>query len=110
MSINTTLILLTITGLTLVGDYCIKIASAQSHGLTSSTFVIGLILYGLPAIGWFLLMRDHSLAVIGVFYSASTILMLAAMGYFVFNEQIGLREGVGLSLAVASVIVMSVES
>jgi len=101
------LILIGITGLTLIGDYCIKLASGAQSGLFSWTFVVGMVFYGLPAIGWFFLMRTHSLAAIGVFYSASTIILLAALGFFVFKEPFGWREALGLSLAVASVVVMS---
>jgi undecaprenyl phosphate-alpha-L-ara4N flippase subunit ArnF len=103
------LILAAITGLTLFGDYAIKIATSKDGGLMSSWFVLGAILYGLPAIGWFYLMKSHSLAMIGVMYSASTIVLLAALGYFVFKEAFGWREVVGLSLAIAAVFVMSHE-
>lgn len=104
------LILLAITVATLIGDYCIKLASERSGGLTSSTFLFGATLYAIPAAGWFFLMRQHSLATIGVFYSASTIVLLAVLGFFVFKESFGLREAIGISLAVASVIVMSHEA
>lgn len=104
------LILFAITAATLVGDYCIKLASERTSGVTSYTFYLGAILYALPAVGWFFLMRQHSLATIGVFYSASTIILLAALGYFVFKENFGMREMVGIMLAVASVVVMSHET
>lgn len=100
-------ILVVIVGLTLAGDWCIKHASGRADGLASPAFLIGVILYGAPAVGWFFLMRTHSLAAIGVLYSASTILLLAALGTFVFGETFGLRQALGLSLAVASVVVMA---
>lgn len=103
------IILAAITGLTLLGDYAIKVSTEKDAGLISSWFLFGAILYGLPAIGWFFLMKSHSLAMIGVMYSASTMLLLAALGYFVFKETFGWREIVGLGLAVAAVIVMSRE-
>lgn len=104
------IILVAITSLTLIGDYCIKLASGQQNGLATPTFMIGLLLYALPAIGWFFLMRSHSLAAIGVFYSASTIFLLAALGYFVFKEPFGPREIIGVVLAIAAVAVMSSHS
>lgn len=107
---NSAIILVAITGLTLMGDYFIKVASGKADGLTSPVFLLGVALYALPAIGWFFLMRSHSLAAIGVFYSASTILLLAALGFFVFKEPFGLREVFGLSLAVAAVAVMSYDA
>ena len=88
------------------GDYFIKIASARTDGVISIEFTIGVILYGATALGWYFLMKSHSLAEIAVVYSASTILLLVALGYFAFHESIGLRQVVGLILAIASVIVM----
>ncbi len=104
---NSFLLLAAVTISTVIGDYFVKIASEKSNGLISSTFIIGAVLYGAPAIGWYFLMKSHSLAAIGVFYSASTILILAALGFFVFHESFGLRESVGITLAILSVVVMS---
>lgn len=101
------LILLAITLATLLGDYCIKTASSQPVAPPFSLLIVGGFLYGAPAIGWYFLMKQHSLAAIGVFYSSTTILMLAAMGYFAFGEILGPREFTGLILATLSVIVMS---
>jgi len=95
--------------LTLAGDYCIKLASDRSDGLTTGTFLLGALLYGIPAVGWFFLMRSHSLAVAGVLYAASTVIMLAGLGYFVFREALGLREVAGMVLAISAVVVVSWE-
>jgi drug/metabolite transporter (DMT)-like permease len=103
---KTALILVAVTLVTLLGDYFIKLASDKPDGLLSHTFALGLIFYGLPAIGWFFLMRSHSLAAIGVLYSASTILLLAALGVFVFKEAFGWREAVGMLLAISAVLVV----
>jgi len=104
------LILAGIMGLTLAGDYCIKLASDRSDGLTTATFLMGAFLYGIPAVGWFFLMRSHSLAVAGVLYAASTVIMLGALGYFVFREALGLREIAGMLLAISAVVVVSWET
>ena len=101
------LILLAATGATLLGDYLIKLAGQTAGGLLSREFGAGLVLYSLPAVGWFYLMKSHSLALIGVTYSVSTIVLLAVLGTFVFKEQFGLRETVGVSLALLSVVTMS---
>lgn len=100
-------ILVAITLLTLLGDYFIKVASDTRDGLVTPRFFFGAVLYGLTAIGWFFLMKDHSLAAIGVMYSAATIMLLAGLGYFVFKEQLGFREMAGVALALASVALMS---
>ena len=104
---KTALILIAVTLITLLGDYYIKIASGRPTGLFTRSFLIGAILYSLPAVGWFYLMKSHSLAVIGVFYSVSTIILLAALSFFVFKEPFGWREAVGVSLAVLAGVVIS---
>lgn len=110
MTVYSFLILFGIVVITVIGDYCIKIASGRDIGLASLQFLVGALMYGLPAVGWLYLMRVHSLAAIGVFYSATTLLLLAGLGYFVFKENFGLRKGVGLTLAIMSLVVMSYES
>ena len=104
---NTFIILSAIVVTQIIGDYFIKVASEKTEGLLTPAFSIGLVFYGSTAIGWYFLMKVHSLAAIRVLYSASTILLLTALGYFVFNESIGLRDGLGITLAILSVVVMS---
>jgi len=97
-------ILAAIVALTVLGDFFIKVASDRPGAPWSMPFVLGAILYGMPARGWFDLMRTHSLAAIGVIYSASTILLLAALGTVAFGERLGGWEGLGIVLALASVV------
>jgi drug/metabolite transporter (DMT)-like permease len=98
-----------VTSATVVGDYLIKIASDRSDGLLSFQFVLGALLYGLPAFGWFYLMREHSLALTAVMYSAATMIFLAVLGHIAFDEPISLKSAVGLVLAVAAVILLGME-
>ncbi|MGP3699358.1 hypothetical protein [Rhodobacter sp. NSM] len=100
-------VLLVISIVTLLGDYLIKKATGTEQGLLSLTFLVGMLFYGLPAVGWFYLMKSHSLAMLGVLYASSTVLLMAALGVFVFREAFGLREAIGVSLAVASILIMS---
>ena len=104
---NAFIILATIIGVQISGDYYIKVASGRSDGILTSTMIIGATFYSATAFGWYFLMKTHSLAAIGVLYSASTILLLTALGYFVFKESIGLRDCLGITLAILSVLVMS---
>ena len=104
---KTALVLSCVIAVTMAGDYLIKLASQKDDGLSSPSFILGAVLYGLPALGWFFLMRSHSLSAIGVLYSAATILILAGLGVFAFGEPFGLREALGISLAIAAVVVIS---
>jgi drug/metabolite transporter (DMT)-like permease len=103
----TILILIAVLLSTSVGDYLIKTASSQNGGLLSIRFIIGAFLYGLPAIGFFYLVKNHSMAAVGVFYSAATVILMALIGYIAFDESLGHKEILGISLAVASIIIMS---
>lgn len=100
------LILIAVTGVTLLGDYAIKISGMRPRGLLSVEFAAGLILYSVPAIGRFFLMKSHTLAVIGVLYSMSTIVLLVALGVIAFKEPFGLRDAIGVGLAVLAVVVI----
>lgn len=100
-------ILLACTLATVMADFFVKIASDKPNGLTSPIFIIGVAFYGLPAVGWFFMMRSQSLAFIGVAYSASTTIILAALGVIVFKETINLRDALGIALATASVFLMA---
>ena len=104
---NTSIILAAIVVTQIIGDYFIKLASGRADGILTSTFMLGVVFYSATAFGWYFLMKSHSLAAIGVLYSASTILLLTALGYFVFKENIGLKDGLGITLAILSVVVMS---
>jgi drug/metabolite transporter (DMT)-like permease len=106
-SVSALLVLLPITLATIAGDYCVKMASGSQSQNSYFVLLAGACLYGISAIGWFVLMRTHSLATIGVLYSATTIIMLAALGHFVFKEPTSSTQLLGLLLAVLSVIIMS---
>lgn len=107
MAPNTFFILGIVTLVTLFGDYCLKIASSKQGGLAAGWFAAGMASYAVLAIGWYVLMKSNSLATIGVMFTATTTILLSALGYFVFKEQFGLREALGVSLAVLSVVVMN---
>ena len=89
-----------------VGDYFLKLASGKEQPLRSPAFFIGLLVYSSTAFGWVYVMRHLKLATVGVVYSISMILLLTAMGVFLFREALSLREGIGLVLAVVSLILL----
>ena len=106
MSSQTFFILGAIVFAQIGGDYFVKNSAEHSNGIFSTVFLLGALLYGATAVGWYYLMRIHSLAEIGVLYSASTIILLAVLGHFVFKEEVGLRQLAGMALAVLAIFVM----
>lgn len=99
---NHAVVLFLIVVATTAGDYSLKIASGEGR-LLSSPMLFGLILYSIPAFGWMYLMKSHSLAQIGVIYSAATILVLFALSILVFREEVSRREYFGAVLALGAI-------
>ena len=73
---NTLPILAAVTIATWLGDYFIKTATLSPDGLRHPNFAIGSVLYGLTAIGWYYLMKSHSLVMVAVIFTAMTIIVL----------------------------------
>lgn len=93
--------------LNVIGDYFLKLASLQPTAIANRYFFAGVSIYALSAFGWVFAMRHMNLAAIGVVYSLSTILLLAALGVFVFRETLTTAEAAGICLAVLSILLMS---
>lgn len=92
-----------VTALGVVGDYFLKLASAQEKSYSSWQFVVGAVIFALTAFGWVYTMKHMKLAEIGVVYSATIILMLALVGLLFFKEKLGLQECIGIILAIGAV-------
>lgn len=95
-----------IGALGVLGDYFIKRAS-EAGTLLSLTFLSGFVIYALTAIGWFFAMQHIKLASVGVFYSISSILLLALVGLIFFRESLGPAEMVGIALAIGAVVLLA---
>lgn len=97
-------VLLAILGIT--GDYFLKLAGRQPNALLSANFVIGLVIYGLTAVGWMLLMQRMRLGVMGGVYSIAMVLLCVILGY-IFGERLVVREWIGIGLAVVSLLLLT---
>ncbi|CUH09986.1 hypothetical protein JSE7799_00128 [Jannaschia seosinensis] len=103
------LILALIIVLTVVGDYALKFASLKASPFVSAWFAGGALLYGATAAGWIALMRTHDLAQIAVLYSSATIVALTLVGIVSFGETLSMKQVIGLSAALLSVVLMEAE-
>src|SRR4051794_41986004 len=86
-----------------LGDYLLKLASAQKDPLRSGWFYVGFAVYASTAFGWVFVMRHLKLATIGVVYSVSMILLLTGIGDWLFREPLNAYEVAGLAMAIGSV-------
>jgi small multidrug resistance pump len=89
-----------------LGDYLLKLASAQKQPLRSPWFYVGFAVYASTAFGWVYVMRHLKLATIGVVYSVSMILLLTGIGALAFRESLNAFEIAGIIMAVASLFLL----
>jgi len=89
-----------------LGDYLLKLASAQKNPLKSGWFYVGFAVYASTAFGWVYVMRHLKLATIGVVYSVSMILLLTAVGALAFRETLNGYEVAGMLMAVGSLVLL----
>ena len=89
-----------------LGDYFLKIASAQERSLRSPAFYVGFVIYASTAFGWLFVMKHLKLGTIGVLYSVTMIVLLTAVGVVVFGERLSYPEIAGVLLALASLVLL----
>jgi drug/metabolite transporter (DMT)-like permease len=90
-----------------LGDYFLKLASAEATPLRTRWFYVGFVVYASTAFGWVFVMRYLKLATIGVVYSVSMILLLTGIGALFFREALNYYEIAGLVLAIASLTLLA---
>ena len=97
---------LAFSGVGVLGDYFIKLASREEHSLRSPWFYVGFALYAATAFGWLFVMKHLKLATISVLYSVSMIVLLTAIGVGVFRESLSYTEIAGVVMAIAALVLL----
>ena len=92
--------------ITVFADALIKQASLQNAFSGWQILIVGAILYGITAFGWFFVMRKIKLSTLGVLYGVSCLVFLALVSVFYFREKINPIEILGIALAIISLIIM----
>jgi small multidrug resistance pump len=100
------MIVLLLAGLTVGGDYFLKLASRQDRMFQNASFIAGACIYAVGAVGWTLAFRHMKMASVGALYSSITIVLLMALGTLVFRERLEMREYVGIGFALASILLL----
>jgi small multidrug resistance pump len=90
-----------------LGDYFLKLASAEPHSLRSPAFYVGFAIYSSTAFGWVFVMKYLKLSTIGVVYSVSMVLLLTATGVVAFRESLNSYELAGLVMAVMALVLLT---
>ncbi len=89
-----------------LGDYFLKLASAEEDSLKSKWFYIGFFVYASTAFGWVFVMKYLKLATISVLYSVSMVLLLTAIGALFFRESLNWYEVAGIGMAIGSLVLL----
>jgi small multidrug resistance pump len=108
MESKTVALLVTVafSGVGVLGDYFLKMASTQERSLKSGWFFLGFGLYASTAFGWVLVMKHLKLATISIVYSVSMILLLTTVGVVFFRETLNYYEIAGMVLAFVSLVLL----
>lgn len=89
-----------------LGDYFLKLASAEKESLKSKWFYLGFVVYASTAFGWVFVMKYLKLATISVLYSVSMVLLLTAVGALFFRESLNWYEVAGIGMAIGSLVLL----
>jgi len=89
-----------------VGDYFLKLASANERPMTTGVFYLGFAVYASTAFGWVFVMKYLKLGTIGVVYSISMVLLLTAIGVVFFQESLSMYEVAGLLMAIGALVLL----
>ncbi len=92
---------------TVAGDYLLKQASNQAVPLSSWWFLLGFLVYSSTAFGWVYVMRHVSFATLGAVYAVASVLSLALVGVLLLGESLRWQEGVGIGMAVGSIVLLA---
>jgi len=100
------LVTLAFSGVGVLGDYFLKLASREEQSLKTPWFYLGFALYAATAFGWVFVMKHLKLATISGLYSVSMVVLLTAVGVGVFREALNYYEMAGLVMAIAALILL----
>jgi len=101
------LVTVAFSGVGVLGDYFLKVASQQPHSLRSPSFYVGFAVYASTAFGWVFVMKYLKLSTIGVVYSVSMVLLLTAIGVVAFRESLNAYELAGLLMAITALALLA---
>ncbi|MDO8511047.1 MAG: transporter [Nanoarchaeota archaeon] len=93
--------------ITVIADVLIKHASLQNAFSGWQMLILGAVIFGFTAFGWFFVMRKIKLSTIGVLYGVSCVVLLTLVSVFYFKEKITSLEIFGIALAIISLIILS---
>jgi len=107
MDITIFLVAVGLSAVTVIADSMIKKATLIKPGIAVLLLVIlGALIYGLTAFGWFRVLQKMELLNAAVIYTLSCIILIALVSVFYFKERLLTIEIIALVMAVASMVIL----
>lgn len=101
------LLTLAISAICILGDYYLKLASRSATPFRTTHFAAGTAIFAATGFGWVYILRHLNLSAVGVTYGVSTVLFMACLGWLMFGEKIAWHEWVGITLGIASIVLLA---
>ena len=99
-------IVILISAFTALGDICMKFAGNSEKFINTKWFVLGMSLYLITGVGWFLAMRVVKMSSIGVIYGVTTVILLAIIGVLFFDEKLNSIEIIAIAMGISSITLL----
>lgn len=106
MNLLNFLIVVVISVTTAFADYLMKLAGVEKQ-MNVKWFLLGLLLYVVTGPCWYFVMKSVKLSSVGVIYGVTTVLVLAALGIFVFHEKLSPKEIIAVIMGVVSIVILA---
>lgn len=90
----------------LVGDVLIKQAADEGYTILSRHMFLGIMLYSVSALLWYVSMLYITLATAGVAFAMISLISLAIIGAVWFGEPLAGRDVAGIGCALAAMMLM----
>lgn len=100
------LLLIALELISLLADYLIKRASLLPGFSGWPLLLVGGLVYGSTALGWFYMMRSYKFSTIGILHSLGVVTLSVLLGMLVFKEKMTSIELVGLGLGLISLVLL----
>jgi uncharacterized membrane protein len=104
--LKTIIISIAMVLITIIGDYLIKKASMLQYLNGWKLLVLGGLLYGISAIGWFYVYRTTKVFTVGAIHSFGIIILTILLSVVIFKEKINSSEIMGLVLGIISLVIL----
>lgn len=101
------LLVIFMAGVSIAGDYFLKLAGNGTKFIDFKFFFIGGIIFTLSTIGWFFALKYVKLGTAGIVYGVSVTLLAVAIGSLCFDERLNIYEVVGVVSGIFSIFLLA---